>query len=197
MIDKLYIPKLKTGIKLSKKFVDYLEKVDSTMRFTAITISRNPSGKYYASFRVEMKECDFKQFAPACGITAIDLGLKDVMVDDKGNKVKALKAIKKVEKKIRKLNKGLARKRKVQSKKIAEIVKKYNKSNDEKLTTNKELLSAKKLVEIKTLNDFKNTDLQSVVVSFEVIKWNKTSKRYEKERIKLAKCYQKSYKSTT
>ena len=73
---------------------------------------------------------------------------------------------------------------------ITNLIKAHNKNG--KFSTNKELLSGT-ILKHQSVKFYKNIDLTTLSLSFEVIKWNKPiSNRYEKERRKLAKYHLKA-----
>jgi putative transposase len=126
---KIIFPKFKEGIKYKGKI-----DLDNLLKFNSITISKTPSGKYYASlqgeFNYEPKEkCD--------NIIGIDLGVKDFLVTDKGIKVdnpkhlnKSLKKLKYNQRQLSKKIKG-SKNRNKQRIIVAKIYEKVtNKRND-------------------------------------------------------------------
>ena len=99
----LKIPKFKTPFKFKGSYSGKLVKANS------ITISKNASGKYFASiqgdFEIEQK--------PSTGeIIGIDLGINSLIVDSNGNKIKNEKFLKKRLKKLKYLQRKFSRKKK-------------------------------------------------------------------------------------
>ncbi len=72
-----------------------------------VTISKTPSGNYYASISAEVDIIAFEKTNRSCGI---DLGLKDFLIFDTGEKINNPKILKNLEKKYRKLAKAVSRK---------------------------------------------------------------------------------------
>ncbi|MEZ0537637.1 IS200/IS605 family element RNA-guided endonuclease TnpB [Caldicellulosiruptoraceae bacterium PP1] len=98
----LKIPKLKTTIKV-KQHRTFEGKIKS------VTISKTPTGKYYASILVETEVEKLPYTTKKVGI---DLGLKDFLVLSDGTKIKNPKWLRKTEKRIKKVQKALSRKQK-------------------------------------------------------------------------------------
>ena len=72
-----------------------------------VTISKTPSGNYFASISAEVDIITFEKTNRSCGI---DLGLKDFLIFDTGEKIHNPKILKHLEKKYRKLAKAVSRK---------------------------------------------------------------------------------------
>ena len=72
-----------------------------------ITISKTPSGNYYASISAKVNITAFEKTNRNCGI---DLGLKDFLIFDTGRKINNPRILKSLEKKYRKLAKAVSRK---------------------------------------------------------------------------------------
>jgi putative transposase len=72
-----------------------------------VTVSRTKSGRYFASFQVEMEKCEPEYDGKPNGI---DLGLREVVVLADGRKVSAPRYLISAEKKLRRLMQGLSRK---------------------------------------------------------------------------------------
>lgn len=72
-----------------------------------ITISKTPSGNYYASISAEVNIPAFEKTNRSCGI---DLGLKDFLIFDTGEKINNPRILQRLEKKYRKLAKAVSRK---------------------------------------------------------------------------------------
>lgn len=104
--NKLFIPKLKNGIKIIQhRLYDGKEKT--------LTISKNPSGQYFASILVEtndeIKEPNKIEEQTTIGI---DLGIKDFLVTSNGDKINNPKYLKKSERKLKRQQKKLNKKQK-------------------------------------------------------------------------------------
>lgn len=72
-----------------------------------ITISKTFSGNYYASISAEVDIIAFEKTNRSCGI---DLGLKDFLIFDTGEKINNPRILKSLEKKYKKLAKAVSRK---------------------------------------------------------------------------------------
>ena len=72
-----------------------------------VTISKTPSGNYYASISAEVDIIAFEKTNRSCGI---DLGLKDFLIFDTGEKINNPRILATLEKKYRKLAKAVSRK---------------------------------------------------------------------------------------
>ena len=93
------IPKLKELIKIKIH-----RKLEGEIK--SVTISRNPSGKYFASI---LCECDIQQLPKTNSAIGIDLGIKDMAVFSDGEKVENQKFSKQLEKKLRREQRKLSR----------------------------------------------------------------------------------------
>jgi putative transposase len=98
----LYIPKLQTGIKI--KLHRPLEGSINTL-----TITRTPSGKYYASFSCEVHIEELPRNNNEIGI---DLGLIDFLTLPTGEKIEHHKTLSKLERRLKKLQRSLSKKKK-------------------------------------------------------------------------------------
>ena len=72
-----------------------------------VTISKTSSGNYYASISAEVNITAFEKTNRSCGI---DLGLKDFLIFDTGEKIHNPRILQHLEKKYRKLAKAVSRK---------------------------------------------------------------------------------------
>lgn len=99
----LKIPKFKTPFKFKGKFSGELVKVNS------VTISKNASGKYFASiqgkFEIPEKESTGE-------IIGVDLGIKTLLVDSNGTEIKNERFLKKHIKKLKYLQRQHSKKKK-------------------------------------------------------------------------------------
>ena len=126
---KLYIPKLKSGIKIVQH-----RKFEGKMKM--LTISKNPSGQYFATILVETTDeyIEPKQINEETTI-GIDLGLKEFLITSNGEKIDNPKFFRKTQKKLAKAQKKHSRKQKGSSnrnksrKKVAKI---HNKINNQR-----------------------------------------------------------------
>ena len=96
-----YIKLPKIGLVRVKKHRDFDGLIKS------VTVSKNPSGKYYVSVLVEQKE---KEKLPATDSKiGIDLGIKEFCITSNGEMIENPKYLRKSEKRLRKLQKDLSR----------------------------------------------------------------------------------------
>jgi putative transposase len=99
--NKIKLPKLKwVRCKLHRKFDGQIKSA---------TISQVPSGKYFISILVDT---GIEQLPKNNHVYAFDLGLKEFLIDNHNNHIKDPKAISKYEKKLAKLQRQLAKKKK-------------------------------------------------------------------------------------
>ncbi len=108
---KIVIPKFREGIFFRGKL-----ELDNLIKFNSATISRTPSGKYYASLQGEFNYSPKEQNENKVGI---DLGLKEFLITDKGLKINnpkflkiQLKKLKYEQRQLSKKNKGSNNKQK-------------------------------------------------------------------------------------
>jgi putative transposase len=96
----LTLPKLKTKVKIKqhRQFEGIIKSV---------TISKTPTGKYYASVLVETEKKELPKVDKKIGI---DLGLKEFAILSDGTKVENPKWLRKTEKRIKKIQRNLSRK---------------------------------------------------------------------------------------
>ena len=108
--DKLKIDINNKKIKIPKigwiKFRDK-NKFDKLIKINNITISKNSSGKYFASISAEVDITSFAKTKKSCGI---DLGLKDFCILSDGIKFNNPKFLERSEKRLRLLQQSLSRK---------------------------------------------------------------------------------------
>ena len=78
-------------------------------RITSATVSRKASGRYYITLQVEEEHEVLPNLG---GKTGIDLGLKDMYTDSAGNKTENPRTLARHEKKIRRLQRAVSRKKK-------------------------------------------------------------------------------------
>lgn len=103
--NKLYIPKLKTGIKTIVH-----REVKGNIQHC--TISKTPTGKYSVSI-LSIEE--YEPFKPVKKEIGIDLGIKEFLVTSEGEKFKNHKFTKKYERKLKTAQQHLSRKQKSSS----------------------------------------------------------------------------------
>ena len=104
-INNRYITIPKVGM-LRYRDTYKLEEEDISKIYN-VTISKTPSGNYYASISAEVDITAFEKTNRSCGI---DLGLKDFLIFDTGRKINNPRILKSLEKKYRKLAKAVSRK---------------------------------------------------------------------------------------
>ena len=98
--NKLKLPKIGlVKIKLHRTFVGIIKST---------TISKTPSGKYYASILVDVEN---KQLAKTDVKIGVDVGLKEFAITSNGDKYENPKWLRKSEKRLAKLQKSLSRKK--------------------------------------------------------------------------------------
>lgn len=99
----LKIPKFKQPFKFKGKYSGELKKINS------VTISKNASGKYFASiqgeFEIEQKESTGE-------IIGVDLGIKSLLIDSNGSEIKNERFLRKHLKRIKYLQRQLSKKKK-------------------------------------------------------------------------------------
>ena len=99
----LKIPKFKTKFKFKGQYHGELRKINS------ITISKNASGKYFASiqgeFEIEQKESSGE-------IIGVDLGIKSLLIDSNGTEIKNERFLRKHLKRIKYLQRQMSKKKK-------------------------------------------------------------------------------------
>lgn len=91
----------KIGLVRIKKHRDFEGIIKS------VTVSKNPSGKYYVSVLVNCKE--HKQLPKSENKVGIDLGIKEFAITSDGEMIENPKYLRKSEKRLRKLQKDLSR----------------------------------------------------------------------------------------
>lgn len=99
----LKIPKFKTPFKFRGKYSGVLKKINS------VTISKNASGKYFASIQGEF---EIQQKESTGEIIGIDLGIKTMLIDSNGTEIKNERFLKKQLKKIKYEQRQLSKKQK-------------------------------------------------------------------------------------
>ena len=105
-IDNRYITIPKIGM---LRFRDKYNLEDKNiLKIYNITISKTPSGKYFASISADVYIQPLEKTNQSCGI---DLGLKDYLILNSGEKIKNPRILKHLEDKYRKLAKAVSRKK--------------------------------------------------------------------------------------
>lgn len=98
----LHIPKIKEKVKCS-------ENLRFNGKIMSATISKTPSNKYYISIQVEQPLKDFKETNNQIGL---DLGIKDLIITSNNEKYNNPKWICKVEKRLKRKQRSLSRRKK-------------------------------------------------------------------------------------
>lgn len=101
--DYIKLPKLKSMVRIKQH-----RKFDGKIK--SCTISKTPSGKYYIAILVDKQE--IKKLKPSKNKVGIDLGLKEFAICSNGKKIDNPKHLRKSEKRLKKLQKDLSRKKK-------------------------------------------------------------------------------------
>jgi len=97
-------------IKLPKlKWINFAKSREINGRILNVTVSQNPSGKYFISVCFEIEVFELPKLNNSIGL---DLGITHFSIDSKGNKVENPKHLRKSEKKLKKLQRSLSRKKK-------------------------------------------------------------------------------------
>ena len=105
-VDNRYITIPKIG---TLRFRDKYNLEDKNiLKLYNITISKTTSGKYYASISAEVNIMVFEKANQSCGI---DLGLKDYLILNSGEKIKNPRILKHLEDRYRRLAKAVFRKK--------------------------------------------------------------------------------------
>lgn len=99
---KIIIPKFREGLYFRGKI-----NLDDLIKFNSITISKTPSGKYYASIQGEYSHTPKEQNENKIGI---DLGIKEFIITNDGLKVDNPKYLKKALKKLKYEHRQLSKK---------------------------------------------------------------------------------------
>ena len=99
----LKIPKFKTPFKFKGKYSGELKKINS------VTISKDASGKYFASIQGEF---DIEQKESTGEIIGVDLGIKSLLIDSNGTEIKNERFLRKQIKRIKYLQRQLSKKKK-------------------------------------------------------------------------------------
>lgn len=121
---RLFIPKVREGIKIK-------EHRPLEGRILCGTISKTPTGKYYASITVEKEITPLVETNKAVGI---DLGVKDFVILSTGEKVNNPKFKRTQRRKLKFLHKNLSKKKGSKNKEKArkKLAKKYEKITNKK-----------------------------------------------------------------
>ena len=98
-----YIKLPKIGLVRVKKHRDFKGLIKS------VTVSQNPSGKYYVSVLVKQEDKDKDKLPTTNNKIGIDLGIKEFCITSNGEMVENPKYFRKSEKRLRKLQKDLSR----------------------------------------------------------------------------------------
>jgi len=150
---KLYIPKLKSGIKI-------VQHRDFSGIMKMLTISKNPLGQYFATILVETNDNIIlpKPIHEETTI-GIDLGIKEFLVTSNGDRIDNPKHFKNTQKKLAKAQRKLSRKekgsssRKKQRIKVAKIHQKIvNQRSDFQHKLSSKLISENQTICLEDLN---------------------------------------------
>ena len=98
-----YIKLPKIGLVRVKKHRDFKGLIKS------VTVSQNPSGKYYVSVLVKQEDKDKDKLPTTNNKIGIDLGIKEFCITSNGEMIENPKYFRKSEKRLRKLQKDLSR----------------------------------------------------------------------------------------
>ena len=122
----LKIPKFKTPFKFRGKHSGELIKINS------VTISKNASGKYFASIQGEFEIPEKESTGEIIGV---DLGIKSLLIDSNGTEIKNERFLKKALKKIKYEQRQLSKKKKgsnSRNKQRKVLAKQYQKVTDQR-----------------------------------------------------------------
>lgn len=122
----LKIPKFKTPFKFRGKYSGELIKINS------VTISKNASGKYFASIQGEFEIPEKESTGEIIGV---DLGIKSLLIDSNGAEIKNERFLKKALKKIKYEQRQLSKKKKgsnSRNKQRKVLAKQYQKVTDQR-----------------------------------------------------------------
>lgn len=146
----IFISKFREGIK-------FIKHREIKGKICSITISKTPTGKYYASILCELPK---EQSLPKTGKSVgIDLGLKDFIITSDGQKIANARFLKKYQKKLAKAQKHFSRKQKSSNRrerqriKVAKIYEKItNSRNDLQHQVSSRLVKKYDLIAVEDLN---------------------------------------------
>lgn len=122
----LKIPKFKAAFKFKGKYSGELIKINS------VTISKNASGKYFASIQGEFEIPEKESTGEIIGV---DLGIKSLLIDSNGTEIKNERFLKKALKKIKYEQRQLSKKKKgsnSRNKQRKVLAKQYQKVTDQR-----------------------------------------------------------------
>ena len=97
----LKIPKLKTSIKIKNQ--------QNIQEFNSVTIVKKPSGKWFASFVVEIADVAKVEITSDSKVVGIDLNSKFLLVLDNGQAIENQKFLKRKEKRLKKYQRRMSR----------------------------------------------------------------------------------------
>jgi len=97
----LKIPKLKTSIKIKNQ--------QNIENFNSVTIIKKPSGKWFASFVVEIPDVAKVEITSSSKVVGIDLNSKFLLVLDNGQAIENQKFLKRKEKRLKKYQRRMSR----------------------------------------------------------------------------------------
>lgn len=99
---KIFIPKL--------KYVKFRGNLDVKGKPLSATISRTPSGKYFAS--ICCKDVEIEELSKTSSLIGIDLGIKDFAITSNGDKISNPKFLVRSTKRLKRLQRSLSKKQK-------------------------------------------------------------------------------------
>ena len=123
--NKLFLPKL--------KWVKFRGNLDVKGKPLSATISRTPSGKYFAS--ICCKEVEIEEFDKTGSLIGIDLGIKDFAITSDGAKIANPKYLVKSAKKLKRLQRQMSKKQKGsnnRNKSRVKLAKQYEKVSNQR-----------------------------------------------------------------
>lgn len=193
-----YIKLPKIGLVKIKKHRDFEGLIKS------VTISKNPSGKYYISILVDQN--DGLQLDANENYIGIDLGIKEFAIISNGDKYENPKYLKKSEDKLRKVQKDLSRKKKGSKNrkkariKVAKVYEKIsNQRKDFLHKLSKRLINENQIICLEDLNVKGMVGNHNLAKSISDVSWSEfvrqleyKAKWYGREIIKIDQFYPSS-----
>lgn len=131
-------------------------------KIKSITVSKTPSGQYFASLRIEIA-VEYPNPSTQGKVIGIDLGLDSLIVTSDGDKIKPPKFYRKYEKKLAKYQKRLSRKQKGSQNRIKariKVAKVHNKIANCRLDSHHKL--SRKLVDENQVIVFENLNIKGM-----------------------------------
>ena len=151
------LPNNKLSIMKFRESIKFIKHREIKGKICSITISKTPTGKYYASILCELPK---EQPLPKTGKSVgIDLGLKDFIITSDGQKIANARFLKKYQKKLARAQKHFSRKQKGSNRrekqriKVAKIYEKItNSRNDLQHQVSSRLVKKYDLIAVEDLN---------------------------------------------